>query len=176
MNLLQTSGLKWRHETPPVMDCLAIDAQHARHSGSIAIVELKDINAEHEHQSTVVDKKVKCSGLPTIYSAPQKSPLGYAPMGNPRRVVRRKPFNGWVIRELRKDRDLSQEQLAALAGMKKANISKIERARSQVAMSYENFLDLARALYVAPEELRRRLSEAPPSGSPAPSSRTAQRA
>lgn len=95
-------------------------------------------------------------------------------MGAPRRIVRKSPFNGWVIRDLRKTRDLSLEQLAALAGMKKGNLSKIERARSHVAISYDSFLDLARALYVAPEELRRRLTEAPPSApSHAPGERRA---
>lgn len=177
MNPLQTGSLKRWHETPPVMDCLAVDTERARHRGPIPAVELEHVGAEHMEKSTALDDKVKCSGQRTIYSELQKSPLGYWPMGSPRRVVKKKPFNGWVIRELRDKRDLSQEQLAAMAGMKKANISRLERARSHVAMSYENFLDLSRALYVAPEELRRRLSEVLPSvGSAPPPSRATQRA
>ena len=70
-------------------------------------------------------------------------------------------FNGDVIRELREARDLSQEQLADRIGTGKANVSKWERARSYVAISYDLFLELAKALYIAPEELARRLS-APP--------------
>jgi len=89
-------------------------------------------------------------------------------MRAPRRVVPHKPFNGRVIKELREKRHLSQEQLGASSGMGKANISKLERSRTYVAISYDNFLMLARALYVAPEELSRRLSE-PVSSSPGPS-------
>jgi len=92
-------------------------------------------------------------------------------MGHPRRIVRKAPFNGAAIRKLRKKRELSLEQLAALVPhMEKANLSKLERATTYVAMSWDNFLDLARALYVAPEELRRMLSE-PSSPPPAAGSR-----
>lgn len=164
MKHLQTSSLQRGHEISPLVHCLAVDPEVSGHGRSVSLVELENVSAEHMLESTVVDNKVKCSGPSIISPGLHGSTLGYRPMGNPKRIVKQRPFNGWVIRDIRKERHLSQEQLAALAGMKKANVSKLERARSHVAMSYENFLDLSRALYVTPEELRRRLSEISPSG------------
>lgn len=74
------------------------------------------------------------------------------------RVRPTKYFNGEVIRELREARDFSQDRLAQLAKTTKANISKWERARRQVEISYELFLALAEALYIPPEELARKLA------------------
>lgn len=79
-------------------------------------------------------------------------------MKKPPRVSPLRHFNGDVIRQLREARDLSQPQLAESIGTTKGNVSKWELARRPVAISYDLFLNLARALYIAPEELARRLS------------------
>lgn len=176
MNLLQTRRLKGRHELAPVMNGLAQNPEISRDSSSIPVVKRKYISTEHVAQSTPVDHQSKRSRQETISSGIRQSPVGYLPMGTSRRIVRKTPFNGWVIRDLRLKRDMSLDQLAGLSGMKKANLSKIERARSHVAMSYDNFLDLARALYIPPEELRRRLSETTPTPPAAPGIRDPRRA
>lgn len=84
--------------------------------------------------------------------------------GSERRV--RKYFNGQRIRELRKDRQLSQQALAEMIGTKKANVSKWERSRREVDISYKLFLALATALYKAPEVLAKELATPPSPNAP----------
>jgi len=85
-------------------------------------------------------------------------------------------FNGDEIRKLREERDLSLDALAKVVGTTRANISKWERSRQYVAISFDLFMALARALYIPPEELARRLSTPPaqpPASSPTAKSRRA---
>lgn len=76
-------------------------------------------------------------------------------------------FNGEVIRKLRLERGLSQDQLADLIGTKKANVSRWELSRTPVEIGYSLFLALSRALFIPPEKLAERLS-APPATSESP--------
>lgn len=78
-----------------------------------------------------------------------------------RRVRPREHFNGDVIRELREARGLSLDGLAQLVGTTKANVSKWELSRHYVAISFDLFMGLSRALYIAPEALADRIA-APP--------------
>lgn len=55
------------------------------------------------------------------------------------------------VRELRKERGLSQEDLAELAGLHRTYIGGIERGERNVALV--NILRLAKALNVSPGEL-----------------------
>lgn len=145
----------------------------AGNRGSVIVEVLEDIYGTHRNrQSTAVDVLVNCSRPREASSRKQGFPIGYFAMKKPPRVSPVRHFNGDVIRKLREGRDLSQPQLAELIGTGKANVSKWELARQPVAISYDLFLNLARALYVAPEELARRLST-PPDANALPS--TAQR-
>ena len=58
---------------------------------------------------------------------------------------------GERLRELRTERDLSQETLAELAGLDRNYIGQIERAERNVALV--NIVRIAQALEVAPGEL-----------------------
>lgn len=165
--LMEAPRLVWRHKWAPFVNRLAGDAQGARY-GSLTAKVADCIGAFHGcAESTPVDCIVKRSGLFKSSSGGQESPIGYSPMKKPPRVSPLAYFNGDVIRKLREDRGLSQPQLGELVGTTKGNISKWELARSPVAISYDLFLDLARALYIAPEELARRLST-PPTSAPPP--------
>jgi transcriptional regulator with XRE-family HTH domain len=58
---------------------------------------------------------------------------------------------GERLRELRTERNLSQERLAELAGLDRNYIGQIERAERNVALV--NIVRIAKALEVAPGEL-----------------------
>ena len=61
-----------------------------------------------------------------------------------------KPF-GLHIKQLRKDAELSQEELAARCGLDRTYISGIERGLRNVSLI--NLFKLAQALNIAPEKL-----------------------
>jgi ribosome-binding protein aMBF1 (putative translation factor) len=172
---LQTDRLEGRDELAPLVDGCTGDSKHARYGGSVISKVFDDICSTHRScESTAVDDKVKRSRLTKASSRKHGVPIGYLQMKKPPRVSPVRHFDGDVIRKLREGRDLSQPQLAELIGTTKGNVSKWELARQPVAISYDLFLNLAKALYVAPEELARRLSSSSGSSStPQPS--TAQR-
>ena len=173
---LQTDRLERRDELAPLVDGCPGDSKHARYGGSVISKVFDNICSAHRScESTAVDDKVKYSRLDKAPSGKRGFPIGYLPMKKPPRVSPVRHFNGDVIRKLRDERDLSQPQLAELIGTTKGNVSKWELARQPVAISYDLFLNLAKALYVAPEELARRLSAAPPDSSSASQPSTAQR-
>ena len=60
-------------------------------------------------------------------------------------------FFGEHLRELRTERNLSQERLAELAGLDRNYIGQIERAERNVALV--NIVRIAKALEVEPAEL-----------------------
>lgn len=64
---------------------------------------------------------------------------------------------GERLRELRTERNLSQERLAELAGLDRNYIGQIERAERNVALV--NIVRIAKALEVAPGELFAPFSE-----------------
>jgi hypothetical protein len=161
-SFLQADRLEGRDDLAPFMDGGSGDSQRARNGGSVLTKMFDNVSGSHRlPESTAVDAIVNCSRPSEASSRKQGFPIGYFPMKKPPRVSPVRHFNGDVIRKLREGRDLSQPQLAELIGTGKANVSKWELARQPVAISYDLFLNLARALYVAPEELARRLSTPP---------------
>ena len=63
------------------------------------------------------------------------------------------------MRVLRRDRGLSQEQLAAKAGLHRAYVGRVERGEQNISL--DNILRLAAALEVDPSELVRGLEVQP---------------
>lgn len=159
MKLLGPEG---RHEIPPLVHGCPPYPESARDGGMVFIEVLEDVGCSHKPVGyTTVDLLVNQSRQAKVFSGKRTSTLRYLAMGNVRHRVRpSKHFNGDVIRQLREEKrnGLSQEGLAQLVGTTKANISKWERARQQVEISYPLFLALATALYTPPEELARLLS------------------
>lgn len=156
--VMKLLGAQWRHERPPFVDGCPTYADSARESSLIGVKVLEGVSGSHVAQGyTPIYNKVNCSGLLIITSGARASTVRYPAMKK-RRKVPGGPFNGDVIRELRDRRQLSQDQLADLVGTTKANVSKWELARSYVAISYDLFMKLSRALYIAPEELAERLA------------------
>ena len=66
---------------------------------------------------------------------------------------------GRRMRVLRRDRGLSQEQLAAKAGLHRAYVGRVERGEQNISL--DNILRLAAALEVDPSELVRGLEAQP---------------
>lgn len=130
--------------------------------GVVSVEVPYDVDCSHGRESTPVDIIVNCSRPRKVSSGKRLSTLVYEHMDTKNRRRQTPIFNGHVIRELRDGRKMSQDSLAELAGTTKANISKIERSETYVAISFDIFLALGKALYVAPEELARRLTEPPP--------------
>ncbi|HEX7154354.1 MAG TPA: helix-turn-helix transcriptional regulator [Thermoanaerobaculia bacterium] len=64
---------------------------------------------------------------------------------------------GERLRELRTERNISQERLAELAGLDRNYIGQIERAERNVALV--NIVKIAQALEIAPAELFATLTE-----------------
>jgi ribosome-binding protein aMBF1 (putative translation factor) len=158
-SFLQADSLEGWDELAPFVDGGSGDPQRARDGGSVLTKMFDNVCGSHRSsQSTAVDVIVNCSRPLEASSRKQGFPIGYFAMKKPPRVSPVRHFNGDVIRKLREGRDLSQPQLAELIGTGKANVSKWELARQPIAISYDLFLNLARALYIAPEELARRLS------------------
>ena len=62
-----------------------------------------------------------------------------------------KQLLGNKIREWRIERQISQEQLAALAGLHRTYVGAVERGERNVSL--ENIVSIARALDVLPSEL-----------------------
>lgn len=159
---LQADGVEWGDELAPLVDGSSSDPAGARYGGPILFEVFDNICGAHRScESTAVDDKVNCSRPKEASSRKQGFPIGYFAMKKPPRVRPVRHFDGDVIKKLREGRDLSQPQLAELIGTTKGNVSKWELAKRPVAISYDLFLNLARALYLAPEELARRLSAAP---------------
>lgn len=167
MKLLGADG---GHEWPPLIYGCPPNPEGARDGGMVSIEVLEDVGCSHKPIGyTTVDLLVNQSRQPKIYSGKRTSTLRYLAMGNARHRVRpSKRFNGEVIKQLREEKrhGMSQDGLAQLVGTTKANVSKWERARQQVDISYELFLALAAALYTPPEELARLLSMPPAPGAP----------
>lgn len=63
---------------------------------------------------------------------------------------------GRVVRELRKEKGLSQEAFADLAGVDRGYMGNIERGKSNLTLS--KVFQISKALQVAPEEIFRRFS------------------
>jgi DNA-binding XRE family transcriptional regulator len=163
---LQADGVEWRDEIAPLVDGGSGDPAGARYGRPVLIEVFNNICGAHRScESTAVDAKVNCSRPEEASSRKQEFPIGYFAMKKPPRVSPVRHFDGDVIRQLRDERNLSQPQLAEIIGTTKGNVSKWELAKRPVAISYDLFLNLARALYVAPEELARRLSTPSTSGS-----------
>jgi transcriptional regulator with XRE-family HTH domain len=73
---------------------------------------------------------------------------------DPRRVAlweQRRHSIGDTIRRLRLERELTQEQLATLAGVDRTLLNAVERGRRSVL--FERLFDIADALDVTPAEL-----------------------
>jgi DNA-binding XRE family transcriptional regulator len=165
-SFLQADSLEGRDELAPFVDGGSGDPQRARDGGSVLTKMFDNVCGSHRSpQSTAVDVIVNCSRPQEASSRKQGFPIGYFAMKKPPRVSPVRHFDGDVIRQLRDERNLSQPQLAEIIGTTKGNVSKWELAKRPVAISYDLFLNLARALYVAPEELARRLSTPPDSES-----------
>jgi Helix-turn-helix len=160
-NLVQARGVKHRDAVAalPFMDGSSSKPQGTSNRGVVAVEVLDDVYSSHMRESTVVDIYVNPRRPAKVFSGKQASTLVYRAMENKNRRLGR-VFNGYVIRELRLKREgLSQERLAVLVGTTKANISKWERSTTYIAISYDMFMALAKALYVPPEELAMKLSE-----------------
>lgn len=165
-SFLQADRLEGRDEIAPLVDGGSGDSERARDGGSVLTKMFDNVCGSHQlSQSTAVDVIVNCSRPKEASSRKRGFPIGYFAMKKPPRVSPVRHFDGDVIRQLRDERNLSQPQLAEIIGTTKGNVSKWELARRPVAISYDLFLNLARALYVAPEELARRLSTSTTPGS-----------
>jgi len=64
---------------------------------------------------------------------------------------------GLVLRRIRRERDLSQEALAASAGLARNHVSELERARRDPSLA--TIVQLADALNMTMAELMRRFDE-----------------
>lgn len=164
---MEPVGLGRGHELTPFIDGLTGDAQRPRYGRLVPIEVSKGVGAAHGYlESTAVDNNVKHSRPQNESSGKPKSPLRYRPMAKPARIKPKLYFNGDVIREMRENREMSLEKLAALVGTTRANISKWELSRRYVAISWDLFLQLSKALYIAPEDLARRLGSPPDVATP----------
>ena len=72
-------------------------------------------------------------------------------------AVERRPALGFAVRELRRARGLSQDELAARSGMHRTYVGGIERGRRNP--TYASLARLARGLGVRPWELLRRADQ-----------------
>jgi transcriptional regulator with XRE-family HTH domain len=63
---------------------------------------------------------------------------------------------GRVVRELRREKGLSQEAFADLAGVDRGYMGNIERGKSNLTLS--KVFQISKALQVAPEEIFQRFS------------------
>lgn len=81
------------------------------------------------------------------------------PAKRPRATRRRTPEQafGQALRELRLDKELSQEQLSFVSGLHDRHVSRLERGLN--GPSYRTLLALADALDVAPSTLLKRAEE-----------------
>ena len=169
---MQATGLNGWDERAPLVDCGPGNPQRPSDGSPVATEMLEGDSALHgASESTAVDQNVKRGRPGTISSGKQRFPLRYSGMAKPPRIKPTIHFNGDVIRQIREERRLTLDRLAEVIGTTKANISKWERSRDYIAISWDLFLPLAQALYVAPEELARRLSAPPPTSPAATESR-----
>ena len=162
---------EWRYEPVPFVNGIAPDAKGPRYGGLIAAEILKNVRFTQSANTVLCSRPAVYSGRVSKYPSGGLVPLLGSPgMDKKKRRVQRR-FNGDVIRKLRRERgDMSLEQLAQLAGTTRGNISKIELSREYVAISWDVWLGICKALYIPPERLAELVSgaEVPaPRGRPA---------